>query len=218
MYRYFDSNGPRDIPSRAEVVRLASREGIVTALLADANVCLDLSGLATRTLQPAMHDKVKAFVADTAASGADVVPGFGLAELSLDRATWKLDVLKLASIEENVTLAIDSAPERLSQRDSHAPTGEAPPGADLFAAFVPLLKIFYASLLRIALISARGLSRDNAMRNLQAFLKWLAEDLNCVSALPIQAAVAIFGGDSLARRLIGIGKTRPALDDVWSGA
>lgn len=218
MYSYFDANGPRAIPSRIEVLELASQHGIVTALLADANVCLDLVGLSTQTLQPAMHDKVRAFVAGIEASGADVIPGFGLVELSLDRASWKIDAKKLESIQRQVTLAIDSAPGRVAQRGSSAAKEEAPPDVNMFSSFVPTLKIFYASLLRIALISGTALNRDSAVRNLQEFLQWLTQDLNCVSVLSLQAAVAIFGGDSLARKLIGVGKAQPSLEDVWGGA
>lgn len=218
MYKYFDSKGPTGIPPRSEVVRLASEHGVLTALVVDANVCLDLAGLSRGTLHRGMQAQVQAFILDIATSGADVLPGFGLAELSLDRTTWKLDATKLESVESNITHAIDSAPGRAAQRSPSESAEDGPVNVDMFVPYTPLLKIFYACLLRAAIISADGLGRDRALKNLQAFLEWMAGCLNCVSALPLQAAVAIFGGDSLARRLIGIGKGSPTLCDVWSGA
>ncbi len=219
MYTYVDSKGPTKIPSRSEVVRLASGKGVLTALVVDANVCLDLAGLSRGNLPPCMRDEVQQFVQDIAASGADVLPGFGLAELCLDRKTWTLDAAKLESLERNISLAIDSAPGRAAERMQDSAAAEIEPvDVEMFRPYVPLLQIFYASLLKVSLIGTQGLSGNRAISNIQAFLRWMSDDLGCVSALPLQAAVAIFGGDSLARRLIGVGRQAHALPAVWGGA
>jgi hypothetical protein len=218
VYKVFDSTGPAKIPSRREVVRLAARGGILTALVVDANVCLDLAGLSRGTLQAGIRRQVQELVSTIAASGADVLPGFGLAELSLDRSSWKLDATKLESVEANITRAIDSAPGRAAQRGSDTRNAEGPVDVDMFLPHTPLLKMFYACLLRAAIISAGGLSRDRALKNLETLLEWMAARLDCVAVLPLQVGVAIFGGDSLARRLVGIGKASPTLSDIWSGA
>ncbi len=219
MYTYVDSKGPTKIPGRSEVVRLASGEGVLTALVIDANVCLDLAGLSTGNLVPLMRDEVQQFVRAIAASGADVLPGFGLAELCLDRKTWTLDAAKLESLERNISLAIDSAPGRAAQRMQDSAAEEIEPvDVEMFRPYVLLLQIFYASLLKLSLIGMQGLSSNTAISNLQAFLRWMSDDLGCVSTLPLQAAVAMFGGDSLARRLIGVGRRDHALSSVWGGA
>lgn len=216
MYRFFDSRGPTTLPLRRDVVRLASEHGVITALVADANVCLDLAAFGSDPTRAAVRH-VHAFVRDIAESGVDVLPGFGLAELSLDRATWRLDAARLESIERNISIAIDSAPGRVEER---SPEVEAPQpiDAEMFLPWVPLFKFLYVCLLKVSVLSQRGLGRDASIKNVHAFVEWMCEDLGNVSALSLQAAVAIFGGDSLARRLIGAGKNPPLLSDVWGGA
>jgi len=219
MYKYVDSRGPTELPSREQVIRLAKDEGVVTALVIDANVCLDLAGLTRGSLPPSMRDQAHQFVQDIALSGVDVLPGFGLAELCLDHTTWTLDATRLESLERNISLAIDSVPERASLQTGDGAASEIEPvNVEMFRPYVPLLQILYASLLKVALIATRGLSSDLAVPNVQTFLAWMSDELGCVSVLPLQTAVAIFGGDSLARRLIGVGKQDHSLRDVRSGA
>jgi hypothetical protein len=207
------------MPTREEVIRLAADRGVLTALVIDANVCLDLANLAQGTLALAAQERVKQFVQDIAYSGADVLPGFGLSELSLNRTNWSIDTSKLQSLEANLSLAIDSGLGRKEQRPADLEDASAELiDSDMFKPFIPLFKVFYACLLKVALLSIEGLSRDRAMPNLEAFMTWMSDDLDCVSALSLQAAVAIFGGDSLARKLIGAGRTGQSLRAVWGGA
>jgi hypothetical protein len=88
----------------------------------------------------------------------------------------------------------------------------------MFDPLVPLLQVFYASLLKVTTLSNDGLGRADAVRNVRDYLRWATEELGCVAALPLQAAVAIFGGDSLARKLIGAGAHDSTTRQVWSGA
>jgi hypothetical protein len=218
-YEYFNANGPTRMPSRAQVIRLALDKGALTALVIDANVCLDLAALAQSSLTIAARNGVQRFVEDVTASGVDVVPGFGLAELSLNRETWSIDSGKIQSLERSLTQAIDSAPGRKEQRGDQLEAKMVEPvSSDLFRPLIPLFKVFYGCLLKVALLSTAGLSRERAMPNLRAFMTWMSEELGCVSALSLQAALAIFGGDSLARRLIGAGRSLQPLRGVWSGA
>jgi hypothetical protein len=220
MYLYFDSTGPATVPFRSDVVRLATGRGTLTALVLDANVCLDLAGVTRGTLKQGPRALADRFLGDIAASGADVLPGFGLTELSLNRATWTVDSSKLASIQNSIGTAIDSIPGRAAQRGEHVTNAEdtGPADPQIFRPLVPLIKVFYASLLKIALMSLDGIGQSDALGKLQALLRWMSDDLDCVSALSLQAGVAIFGGDTLARQLIGVGKLRPTLRNVWSGA
>jgi hypothetical protein len=150
-------------------------------------------------------------------SGVDVLPGFGLAELSLQREGWVLDKTKLESLERSISSAINSA--RKEQHQLAGGTGEVEPlNVHMFEPFVPLLQIFYASLLKISTLAIGGLGRCGAVRRVRAYLHWAAEEFRCVAALPLQAAVAIFGGDSLARKLIGVGAGSSGPQAVWSGA
>lgn len=219
MYQYLSSSGLAGHPTRADVVRLATDAGTITALVLDANVCLDLVELARLHASPRRTLQTQKFVRQIAKSGVDVLPGFGLAELSLRRADWTLDKKKLEAFETAISSAIDSAPGRrqgLDSAESTPPAGAV--DADLLDPLVPLLQVFYASLLKIACLATGDLSRSNALRNVRRYLSWATAEFDCVAALPLQAAVAIFGGDSLARKLIGVGAHGSARSAVWGGA
>jgi hypothetical protein len=85
LYTYIDSTGPTRLPNRTQVVRLASEDGTITTLVLDANVCLDLTGLGRQRPRTREQEEARCLVQQVAESGVDVLPGFGLAELSLKR-------------------------------------------------------------------------------------------------------------------------------------
>jgi hypothetical protein len=216
MYMYFDLAGETGIPTRADVVRFAAEQGVLTALVLDANVCLDLAAFGPRQSHERALEASGLLQAITD-SGIDVVPGFGLVELSIDRSSWLIDEARATSLELAITRSIESVPGRREQRGSFE-NPQSDHAAEGFRVLVPRLKVFYASLLRIALIASRDVGRDNAIEALERFLHCAATDLDCMSAFATQAALAIFGGDTLARRLIAVGRASATLNDVWSGA
>ena len=192
---------------------------MITALILDANVCLDLAALGRERMDTGGQEEARRFVQEIADSGVDVLPGFGLAELCLRRKGWVLDQVRLESLERSISFAINSAPGRKEQHQLTGDTDEVEPvDLQMFRPFTPLLQIFYASLLKISTLTNTGLSRTSAVRNVREYLRWAADEFGCVAVLPLQAAVAIFGGDSLARKLIGADGHCLTPRTVWGGA
>ncbi len=219
MYRYLDPNGPTRHPSRDEVICRASTDGVVTALVLDANVCLELAAVGRTSSVSDSSAQALRFVQQVAESGVDVVPGFGLAELAFQRVGWKLERDRLESLERAISSALDSALVRNDQPEPSVVSDETDfVNVSMFEPLVPLLQVFYASLLKVSCLAATGLDRARAVRNVEAYLDWAADEFGCIAALPLQAAVAIFGGDSHARKLIGAGSAKSTQQAVWSGA
>lgn len=81
----------------------------------------------------------------------------------------------------------------------------------------PLLSAFYCSLLQIKLLLRNGTGARVAYPNLSAFLRW-ADGMGLQSPLPAQVALAVFGGDSKALKLLNVKKDKDVRQVVWGAA
>jgi hypothetical protein len=152
-------------------------------------------------------------------SGADTVPGFGLAELSLNRETFELDRDKLESFERKVTYSLQVPASRLENPPRFKEQQDNEPvDVEMMRPWLPMFQLLYACMLKILALSRGGLARERALSNVRSFVEWMCSDLNVFTALPLQAAYAVFGGDGKARKLVGVDSRRDPISCAWGAA
>ena len=82
----------------SELIQSNAREGIVTALVLDANICLNLTNYARGQKDPIKESMFRQFLLAVEFVKVDVVPYFGCMELASNRESDQLDTDKLSSI------------------------------------------------------------------------------------------------------------------------
>lgn len=89
-FSYFDHKGECSFPN-PDLVRSNARQGIVTALVLDANVCLNLANFAPGQKDADKDAVSRALLQVTELGKVDVVPYFGCLDLASARGTDQLD-------------------------------------------------------------------------------------------------------------------------------
>lgn len=215
---YFDRTGECNFPS-SDLIRANARQGVVTALVLDANICLNLSNYSRGQKDPDKESTFRQFLLAVELVNVDVVPYFGCLELASSRGSDLLDTDKLLSITSNVARALAQTEESLAMGGS-APTKirDTLTLDDTSISEVrPLLRYAYCCFLKIFEIRSHGFLKDRAVKNFIAFFDW-CESMNCQIALISQAALALFGGASDANKLLSPRKGKSPLDAAWGAA
>jgi hypothetical protein len=112
-FSYFDLKGECNFPS-TDLIHSNARQGIVTALVLDANICLNLSNYARGQKDPIKESMFRQFLLAVEMVKVDVVPYFGCLELASTRGSHQLDTGKLSSIASNVARALAQSEESLA--------------------------------------------------------------------------------------------------------
>ena len=112
-FSYFDIQGECNFPS-PDFIRSNAQQGIVTALVLDANICLNLSNYARGQKDPVKESMLRQFLLAIELVSVDVVPYFGCLELASTRGSDQLDTDKLTSITSNVARALTQSKESLA--------------------------------------------------------------------------------------------------------
>ena len=209
-YYFMSITGSEIIPSNTSVLDNA-KNGIVTLIQFDSNVCLNLVAFVQNrsSQERTIVSKNQHLLTTLKDSEVDVHFAFPIYELCLDRNTFTIDREKYQSLANGVWEAIHLGIEDIYRADYTHKNIEAPKDK-IFENIAPLsmfFKIFYASFLKIILISRSGISKDKAVDNMIVLVKWLDEKLDFNSSFVLQAAYAVFGGDTQARKLLGIDKS-----------
>ncbi len=176
----------------------------------DANVCLNIIRHCKNPASTPQHIKNSniSVVSKSNILSFDIIPDFGAFELCIDKNTFAFDNRKFKELLTIITQFIESAPEKLAQ-DSYVEKIK-PHNIDLIyndatESLKRLLKIIYASMLRIAYIAKRyGLKKDQSISNLKKYLKWADETLDIAIMSATLAGLAIFGGQTISRKAISL--------------
>lgn len=217
-FSYFDVKGECSFPS-PDLIWSNARQGIVTALVLDANICLNLSNYALGQKDPVNESMFRQFLLAIEMVKVDVVPYFGCLELASTRNSDQLDTDKLSSITSNVARALAQSEESLAR--GHQVIVQAADelkmtDKSLSEAF-PMLRYAYCCFLKIFEIRSRGFLKDRAVKNFIEFFDW-CEAMECHVGLISQAAFALFGGAQQADKLLVAGKNKSSLDAAWGAA
>lgn len=217
-FSYFDQRGECLFPS-TELIRTNAERGIVTALVLDANVCLNLSNYARGQRDAEKEAKVRTFLLAIEFAKVDVVPYFGCMELASRRGSDELDQEKLSSITSNVARALSQSESSLAR--GHQVPRESGDGLAFtdksLAAYQSMLRYAYCSFLKLFEIRSRGHLKDRAAKNFAEFFDW-SEGMECHVGLVSQAAFALFGGAKEADKLLSLGDGKTPLDAAWGAA
>lgn len=89
-FSYFDIKGECNFPS-PDFIRSNAQQGIVTALVLDANICLNLSNYARGQKDPVKESMFRQFLLAIELVSVDVVPYFGCLELASTRGSDQLE-------------------------------------------------------------------------------------------------------------------------------
>lgn len=214
----FDHKGKCDFPS-PDLVRSNAQQGIVTALVLDANVCLNLANFARGQTDPDKDAASRTFLLAAELVKVDVVPYLGCMELASTRDTDQLNTDKLASFVSNVARALAQSEDALaSGRKVGSQGGDGLDLADrtLSEAF-PMLRYGYCCFLQIYEIRSRGHLKDRAAKNFVEFFDW-CESMECHVGLISQAAFALFGGAKETDKLLSLRDGKTPLDAAWGAA
>jgi len=219
MITVLGPRGPAALPSLATVLRDAGR-GTVNAIMLDANLCLDLALFAEGRLTEPLRTEIATFLERLTITGVDTLPGFGLAELSLQRHEWTIDDRRLRSLEAAISHSLELPATEIqrflgAEARSFRVSDEPPLEVGLV---VPLLKLFYLCTLKMHAIARKGLSRDRAFPAVVEYLEWAMGDLDVNVVLSLQVALALFGGDSQARRFLALANSNASSAPLWGAA
>lgn len=217
-FSYFDIKGERNFPS-PDFIRSNAQQGIVTALVLDANICLNLSNYARGQKDPVKESMCRQFLLAIELVNVDVVPYFGCLELASTRASAQLDTDKLTSIASNIARALAQSKESLAWgRQVTKVNNEDLVLADKsLSSTFPMLRYAYCCFLKIVEIRSRGFLKDRAVKNFIEFFEW-CEVMECHVGLISQAAFALFGGAKEADKLLSLRKGKTPLDAAWGAA
>ncbi|WP_157608046.1 hypothetical protein [Thermodesulfatator atlanticus] len=219
FYYFIDYKGECNPPSLSEVEKLAKND-IVTVLLLDNNVCQDLAlfYINRDKLPPKQANKVETLMLLIDHSKVDVIVYLGILELATDRATLTVNNEKFLSFSKKILNLLSSYEYTKFNRnftiDYIIDEKEAPQNV---YPIINLLLLFYVHLLKIYCISREGLNKEKAFANLEKYIYW-AEKLGIQTIYPIQVALAIFGGDTKARKVLNIKKYKDPFQSIWGAA
>lgn len=217
-FSYFDLKGECTFPS-PDLIRSNAQHGIVTALILDANICLNLSNYTRGQKDPDKESMFRQFLLAVELVKVDVVPYLGCLELASTRGSDQLDTAKLSSIASNVARALAQSEDSLArgrQVGVHADDELALADKSLAETF-PLLRYAYCCFLKIFEIRSRGHLKDRAVKHFIEFFDW-SETMNCHVGLVLQAAFALFGGAREADKLLSLREGKTPLDAAWGAA
>ncbi|MDX1253480.1 MAG: hypothetical protein IDH49_14765 [Gammaproteobacteria bacterium] len=217
-FSYFDQKGECVFPS-SDLIRANAHQGIVTALILDANICLNLANYARGQKDPDKESMVRQFLLAVELTKVDVVPYFGCLELASTRGSDQLDQAKLSSIASNVAHALAQSEESLAWGHQTRPRIDD----DLkltdksLSVTYPMLRYAYCCFLKIFEIRSRGHLKDRAVKHFIEFFDW-CENMRCHVGLVSQASFALFGGAKEADKLLSLRDGKTPLDAAWGAA
>jgi len=217
-FSYFDLKGECNFPS-PDLIHSNARQGIVTALVLDANICLNLSNYARGQKDPIKESMFRQFLLAVEMVKVDVIPYFGCLELASTRGSHQLDTGKLSSIASNVARALAQSEESLAlgrQISTRIADELEMTDKSLSEAF-PMLRYAYCCFLKIFDIRSRGFLKDRAVKHFIEFFDW-CETMECHVGLISQAAFALFGGAKEADKLLSLREGKTPLDAAWGAA
>lgn len=217
-FSYFDIKGECNFPS-PDFIRSNAQQGIVTALVLDANICLNLSNYARGQKDPVKESMFRQFLLAIELVSVDVVPYFGCLELASTRGSDQLDTDKLTSITSNVARSLTQSKESLAlgYQVSTDNTDDLMLDDKSLSSVFPMLRYAYCCFLKIFEIRSRGFLKDRAVKNFIEFFEW-CETMKCHVGLISQAAFALFGGAKEADKLLSLRKGKTPLDAAWGAA
>ncbi len=217
-YFYFDLTGECNFPS-PELIDLNARKGIVTALVLDANICLNLASYAQGKLDPIKESMIRQFLLAVEMVKVDVVPYFGCLELASTRNSDQLKTDKLSGITSNVARALKQSEASLALGHQIFPqfADELKMTDKSLSEAFPMLRYAYCCFLKIFEINSRRFLKDRAVKNFIEFFDW-CESMDCHVGLISQVAFALFGGAKEADKLLRVRKDKTPLDAAWGAA
>lgn len=217
-FSYFDLHGECYFPS-PDLIHANARQGMVTALILDANICLNLSNFARGKIDPIKESMVRQFLLAVEMVKVDVAPYFGCLELASSRGSDQLDTNKLSSIISNVARALAQSEESLAmgRRVSARIVSELEMSEKSLSEAYPMLRYAYCCFLKIFEIRSRGFLKDRAVKHFIEFFDW-CETMECHVSLISQAAFALLGGAKEADKLLSLREDKTPLDVAWGAA
>jgi hypothetical protein len=217
-FSYFDRKGECNFPS-PDLIHGNARQGIVTALVLDANICLNLSNYARVQKDPIKESMFRQFLLAVEMVKVDVIPYFGCLELASTRGSARLDTGKLSSIALNVARALAQSEESLAlgRQISNRIAEELEVTDKSLSVAFPMLRYAYCCFLKIYEIRSRGFLKDRAVKHFIEFFDW-CETMECHIGLISQAAFALFGGAKEADKLLSSRDGKTPLDAAWGAA
>ncbi len=200
-YFYLRPSGEGHIPTRTEMVGYRE-QGLQPVFYLDANACIHIAnyGKGEKALSPKEAEQVQSFlIALRSFDEIDVeaLPGYGAVELATNPATMTLDRTEAIRIYNLVRQGL-RARFRLDMAGGVFPNDKSDDieqRMDTIEPILPLLRLHHACYLKIVDLARKKRGPRYAVENLRSFIDWLRNDLDCVPMLPLQAALAVFGGD-----------------------
>ncbi|TGN22537.1 hypothetical protein [Empedobacter tilapiae] len=178
-----------------------------TLLVLDSSVCLDIVNIVNKkNINKDSKRKVFELIKYSQKKSMPPFEIFALLELSLDKATYKLNTEKFFDISNKLMFAFQIPLERLKTNNfdfsSNFFSSKKPNLNNDASVFVEQILIHYSALLKIREIASKDLSKHKAKENIIEFVDWMNNKIGLILGLEYQLAFQIFGGNNSFNTMI----------------
>ena len=214
IYNCFSEQGEEALPDNM-FINECQKQGIEPVIFLDSCACLHAIkvvdyGRSATNVDLSKIIALKQYMENH--PGAHVSPFFGLIELcSRDNALnhekfrdfkYRLDFFRQIPLNEFRKFRYDF------RRDFFIFTEMPQASPKILNGIQSILKPSYCALLKIRSIAQKGVSKNNAEKNVEEFYEWMIHDLDLARGLEYKLALNIFGGNTSFWKMIGLDAKR----------
>lgn len=225
-FHFISDLGKISLPTKEQIATRKKETGEEIIFVLDSSVCIDIRNL-IKWKSDAKSDKNKIFnlIEYVQKNNLEWFPLFALIESCYDRKTLEIKADELTDFNNKIDFAFYYPLKELKkfkffiERDFIAYRGKLKKTDTSKIIIQDMVNIYYAALLKIALISKNGLSAKMAERNINEFIDWMINDLDVILGFEYTLALQIFGGNSRFQSMIKVGGTKEKImKATWSTA
>ncbi len=226
-FHFLSDAGKTTLPSAVEIASHFRSSGEQIILVLDSSTCLDIVKLVNHK-EKAHADKLKIYklIDYVQTNNVEVLSIFALVESCYDRNTLKLQSDKFCDYSRRIQFAFQFPLKKFKRYEydvtwdlwdvNQARFSSEPAAAIIDSRINP----YYASLLKILQIAKlNGLSSKNAKKNIEMFIDWMDNELNCFLSYEYILALNIFGGNSKYGSMLKVNSSKEViLKAAWGTA
>lgn len=225
-YHFISDLGKTTLPISEEIDLRKKETGEEIILVLDSSVCIDIRNFVDgKQKTNADFNKMINLIEYAQKNKIETFSLYALLESCYDRTTLEIDSKKFIEFKNKIDFAFSIPAEKIKEFGSNFTTYISNletyqiNNNALKLLIDERLNIFYAALLKIAMISKKGLSSKFAERNINEFVDWMLHDLDVILGAEYMLAQQIFGGNSKFQTMLKLGSTKERmLKAAWGTA
>lgn len=214
-FNFISDLGKTILPTKEQVENRKKEVGEEIIFVLDSSVCIDIRNL-INWKKDATADKNKIFSLIEYAQKNNIqwFPLFALIESCYDRQTLEIKADELFDFNNKIDFAFYYPIKELKkfnyifEQDFVAHRGKLNKTDTSKIIIDEMINLYYAALLKIALISKKGLSAKVAEENIEEFIDWMINDIGIMLGVEYTLALQIFGGNGKFLKMIKLGGSK----------